>query len=271
MPVANRAAPLLDDESTTDLACETLYRFLAAALSHPRGLSWSLMRDERSRQFATACADFLCHEYSSVALPLGFGELPVDDLDLRPVLTALPATDQAAADEFARVFGLIPCRECPPYEAEYLSVEDTFFRTQQMADVAGFYRAFGLDSSLASRERPDHLCLELEFSAFLLMKLRDAAAGGDEESLLRAEICRKARRSFFADHFGWWTPAFAVGLRRKAETGFYAALGKLLAAFLPIERQRLGVRPSLTPREPTVVDTAEECDGCPVQLSGTPN
>lgn len=258
------------DESTINLACESIYRFLAAALGHPRNLEWRIVRDSRSRQFATAAADYLAQEFADRSLPLGFGELPVDELDLRPVLKSLPATDDEAAAEYKRVFGLIPCRECPPYESEYLSIEDTFFRTQQMADVAGFYRAFGLDPATASRERPDHICLELEFSALLLLKQREASARDDDESLNHVETCRQARRDFFHDHLGWWTPAFAAGLLHKAETGPYAAIARLLAAFLAVERHRHGIEPSAAPREPNVVDVTDECDGCLVQLSGTP-
>jgi DMSO reductase family type II enzyme chaperone len=265
-----RPAILTNDDATIDLACESIYRFLAAALGHPRNLEWRIVRDPRSRQFATAAADYLAQEFADRSVPLGFGELPANQLDVRPFLESLATSDDEAAAEYQRVFGLIPCRECPPYESEYLSIEDTFFRTQQMADVAGFYRAFGLDPMTASRERPDHICLELEFSAFLLLKEREAAARGDDESLVHVETCRQARRDFFHDHLGWWSPAFALGLRRKAETGPYAELGRLLAAFLPVERQRFGIKASPTPREPNVVDVADECEGCLVQLNDMP-
>ena len=73
-------------------------------------------------------------------------------------------------------FGLVLTRECPPYETEYHPSSEPFFRSQEMADVAGFYRAFGLETAQAARERPDYLGLELEFMAFLLLKKRLALA-----------------------------------------------------------------------------------------------
>ena len=259
------------DESMTNLACETIYRFLAGALSHPRNLEWRIVRESDSRQFAVAAADYLAHTYADTPLPLGFGELPLEDLDLRPVLQMLSDSEEEAAVEYNRVFGLIPCRECPPYESDYLAMEDTFFRTQQMADVSGFYRAFGLDPATASHERPDHICLELEFSAFLLSKQREAETRNDADSPVQIETCQQARRNFFHDHLGWWAPSFAVGLRRKAEIGPYAALGKLLAAFLPLERHRFGFKSSPVPWEPNVTELQDDCEGCLVQLSGSPS
>ncbi len=56
-----------------------------------------------------------------------------------------------------------------PYETEY-TTPDALYKAHQLADIAGFYRAFGLEMSTENRERPDHLAAELEFMHFLALK-----------------------------------------------------------------------------------------------------
>lgn len=79
--------------------------------------------------------------------------------------------------------------------------------TFQMADIAGFYRAFGFE---ASGERPDHVVPELEFVALLLMKEAYARISEDAEG---AEVCASARGKFIAQHLGEWLPDFAERVR----------------------------------------------------------
>jgi TorA maturation chaperone TorD len=250
--------------SATDLARECLYRFLAAALTDPAGTCWSLVRDPGCGRIAAAAADLLREEAGGEPIALGFGELPPDDLDLGPVLDGLALSGAAITSEYDRVFGLVPARECLPYETEYYANAEPFFGAQQLADVAGFYRAFGLEPSRVSPERPDHLALEMEFLAFLLMKKRLApGAPGQDEDDGRAKVCEAAEATFFSEHLAWWVPSFATGLQRKAGRGFYAALARVLAALMPIERRRFGVPPPRMPlRAPVQPQEAAACEGC---------
>jgi TorA maturation chaperone TorD len=205
-------------------------------------------------------------------LPRGPGELPAARLDLRPVLLELLMPAAHLQGEFERVFGLVTARDCLPFETEYHPSADPFFCAQQMADVAGFYRAFGLEPTQAAPERPDHLALELEFMAFLLRKQRQAhdMAGAAPQAAEYAQVCEEAQRAFFRDHLAWWVPAFATGLRRKAGDGFYAAVSQVLAALLPLERALLDVA---APRRPVALATVERpeeepgCDGCEAGLA----
>jgi TorA maturation chaperone TorD len=252
----------LDEVLAVDLARECLYRFLAAALSDPREPRWQLLLDGCNQQLAREAAELLRSEAGSGAVPLGFGEQPPERLDLEPLLRELP---RAAADletEHDRVFGLVPTRECPPYETEYHSTGEPFFRAQQLADVAGFYRAFGLETSRTSPERPDHLALELEFLAFLLLKKRLALESPVREGAEQAALCDEVFQTFFREHVSWWAPSFTVGLRRKAGGGFYAAAAQVLAAFLPAERARLNVPAPRLPLQPALIERPEEQSGC---------
>lgn len=248
-----------------DLAREGFYRFLAAGLRDPRDRGAELVRDPENQRLAALAAELLRADGAERSGRLGFGELPIDLLTLGPATEALKEPFENLCLDFDRVFGMITIRECPPYETEYHASSEPFFRSQQMADIAGFYRAFGLDPSTASPERPDYLPLQLEFMAFLLLKKRLAAEAGAGDQV---EICAAAEATFFRDHLAWWAPSFTTGLRRRAGTGFYASLSEALAAFLPTERQRLGVeRPGL-PVAPKVIERPEEqpeCAGCAAQ------
>src|SRR5262249_17020223 len=147
---------------------------------------------------------------------------------------------------------------------EYHPASETFFRAQQLADIAGFYQAFGLETAEAEPERPDHVALELEFMAFLLLKQRLMLdpANPDPEAAEHAETCPAAQAAFFRDHVAWWVPSFATGLRRKAGCGFYAAVAQVLLALAPLERARFGVAAPRLPLQPALIERPEEQAGC---------
>jgi TorA maturation chaperone TorD len=249
-------------EQALDLARQCVYRFFAAALSDPWSGQWSLLFENQSRALAAAAADFLRREAPECAL--GFSELNPENFDLDPVLAEIPGSASELRGEYDRVFGLVFSRECPPYETEYHPAEETFFRSQQLADIAGFYRAFGLEPSRVRPERPDHVALELEFMAFLLAKTRLAAQTErlERERAEKIEVCKSATKRFFRDHLAWWLPSFATGLRKKAGSGFYAELGHALAALLPLERSRLDVPAARLPLRATTIERPEEQPGC---------
>jgi TorA maturation chaperone TorD len=251
------------EAEASDLARECLYRFLAAALRDPYANGWQVL-DEESQVLAREAADLLRAEASTRSMQLGFGERLPQQLDLRPLLEELRKPLAELRAEYDRVFGLVVARECPPYETEYQPSSETFFRTQQLADIAGFYRAFGLEPSRTEPERVDHLAVELEFMAFVLLKKRLALAQGtrDPNRADHADVCDQVERLFLRDHLAWWVPSFATGLRRKAGDGLYAALGSFLAAFLPTERDCFQIDAPRLPLEPALIERPEEQTGC---------
>lgn len=98
----------------------------------------------------------------------------------------------------------------------------------RLADVAGFYRAFGVDA--AGQERLDHLAVELEFYAWLLLKSEHLAAAGDDEG--RA-IVLDGRRKFLAEHLGPLAAAVALRPAIAAHPLYgplFAWIGELVAA-----------------------------------------
>jgi TorA maturation chaperone TorD len=253
------------EAAAIDLARECLYRFLATVLSDPYADGWRPLFNPVNQRLVCEAAELLRAEAAAEPVPPGFGELPAEQLDLAPLIEELRRPEAALRREYDRVFGLVFAGECPPYETEYHPPSEPFFRAQQMADVAGFYRAFGLDPGQATSERPDHIALELEFLAFLLLKKRLALAEGSPDAVEQAAVCDEAGRKFFREHLAWWLPSFAAGLRRKAGGGLYQEVGRALAALLPLERGCYQVPPPRIPLQAARVEKPEEepqCAGC---------
>lgn len=131
--------------------------------------------------------------------------------------------------EHARLFSLSAPVRCPPYETEY-HVAHVFLKTQRLADVAGFYRAFGLH--LKEKDRVDHISAEAEFMSWLYLKEAYALETGQGE---KAWTCKEARRKFLEDHLGAWIPAFSAALAAEAVFPFYRSLAGFLARFIELE------------------------------------
>jgi TorA maturation chaperone TorD len=145
-----------------------------------------------------------------------------------------------------------------PYETEY-GPERAARKGPTLADILGFYQAFGFRPAPAAAELPDHIGVELEFLSLLLMKEADARGRGAGEE---AAIAADAARTFFADHLAQWAPAFSRGLGEAARHPFYVAMANLLQVFLEGEASRLGC--SLGDAEGQTPAGPEACLACPM-------
>ena len=96
--------------------------------------------------------------------------------------------------------------------------------TFQMADIAGFYRAFGFE---VTGERPDHIVPELEFLALLLVKEGFALIAEDRDG---AGVCAEARGKFVAEHLGRWLPLLGQRARETHGGETLADLAGTIAA-----------------------------------------
>ena len=162
-------------------------------------------------------------------------------LDEGPALQAgAEAVAQALGDgadlegEYHRLFHT----ELPatPYESEY-GPQRAARKGPTLADILGFYQAFGFRPAPAAAELPDHIGVELEFLSLLLMKEADARGrDAGEEAAITADASQK----FFTDHLAQWAPAFGQGLREAARHPFYVAVAQLLHVFVEGEASRLG-------------------------------
>jgi len=103
-------------------------------------------------------------------------------------------------------------------------------RMKKMEEAVRFYNHFGLTTSEAERELPDHLGTQLEFMHYLTY--REAEALHAERD---AGPYRRAQRDFVARHLGRWIPKLCERLEEQQANDFFRSLFKLLADFLAWE------------------------------------
>ncbi|KAB2849724.1 MAG: molecular chaperone TorD family protein [Hyphomicrobiaceae bacterium] len=240
--------------ATAAAARSQAYAFLALAFADPDQQTQALLREMLPATDAALAS-------------VGSGQSRPALAAVGAELNALQEGELAAAHR--RVFGLLVSGDCPPCEGEYGNAH-IFQKTQSMADNAGFLRAFGLEPAPGFADRLDHISVELEFLHVLAAKEAYALARGHGEE--QVAIVRDAARSYLKDHLGLWAPTFAARLEAKAEDGPYAALARLLAAFIAEEASTLGV--ALAPLQLRPVsqsgDERSDCEGCAAATAVNP-
>lgn len=146
--------------------------------------------------------------------------------------------DSGLASAYTRLF--LNNATCPMYETAYSGPGGVAGRTHEIADISGFYMAFGLRSSATDADRPDHLCAELEFMSILLLKWIHAREQAWNE---KGRITVKAIRSFLTDHLGRWHWAFATRLNENEVPAPFSSLAHLLAQAIDLECLAWNVQP----------------------------
>ncbi|GMU54037.1 MAG: hypothetical protein AMXMBFR33_31830 [Candidatus Xenobia bacterium] len=201
-----------------------LFRLLAAALSYPT-------REMRER--VTALGEALRGH--------------------RPELDALLALEP---DEgfYLRLFESQVAAS--PHETEY-GLNRTTRKPIELADIAGFYRAFGVETR---QDMVDHMAAELEFLAYLLIKEAYAEEQGWEEP---RKITARAYASFLEDHAGRWLDFLAERVDSVAPGSFYALATRLAARLVGEEVARLGLEPARVNQVAPAPAEEMSCGGCP--------
>ena len=209
----------MNDDGTCTVAADVaaersgLYALLAQAFSHP---------NDDVVAFLRRCAD-------------GAGPAEGELAERTAALLAMvgSADPEEMRATYMRVFD--PVVGPFPYEAEYGKARD-FQKAHLLADIMGFYRAFGVTPS---GDRPDHIAAELEFMHLITLKEHHALQQGNAE---HAEICREAQAKFLNEHLLKWNKDVADVVRQSAKrsgSALYAALGELLELFTESEREGL--------------------------------
>lgn len=154
----------------------------------------------------------------------------------------------------------------PPYETSYMT-PSLVGHTSELADIAGFYRAFGFQ---VEGERPDHLLPEIEFAALAALQEAQAIKDANSDAI---DIVHNARESFFASHLGCWVDDFASRLERSEATNPYLPVLFALSSFVDHICSEMGIEPrkpvAITGPELGEVDTDDqplECYGNPATL-----
>jgi TorA maturation chaperone TorD len=222
------------------LARRELWLLVSAGYADPyQQERFGILRDPAFRRRAVEAAALLREESKEV--PLGPGELDPRALSPDSLFTALDAERENLETSYRDLFGLTAfSANCPPCGIEYEPNPDVAFRSQRLADVAAFYRAFGLQVSSRAGERLDHITVQAEFLYFLLAK---EVAALEEQNQEGVEVSRDARSKFFEEHVGWWLPIFARRLSEAAPSGYFKELARLTAGMSALERVNLGLPP----------------------------
>ena len=86
------------------------------------------------------------------------------------------------------------------YETEY-GKERVMAKTNELADLSGFYQAFGLnsDSEEVIHDMADHISVELEFYSYLLLKQMFLEENNITEGV---EVVTEGRKKFLYSHLG---------------------------------------------------------------------
>ncbi len=124
------------------------------------------------------------------------------------------------------------------YGAEHL-VKNEFQRANMLADIMGFYTAFGLEPDL---ERPDSIACEMDFMHYLIFK-RDRLGGGvgADDAEDKADICRDAEKKFFVEHLEPAAVPIARGILAQTNHPFYKQAAGGVLEFLSCEREHFGL------------------------------
>lgn len=216
-----------------------------------------------------ACSQAFSYPTEEQAEQLVQEDLPLASALARALGDDIGGAVRAAADGFGSrtpeelegahraVFSHVHAVDCPPFETDY-TARDVWRQGRELADLAGFYRAFGLEQV---HERPDAIGVELEFLHAITYKRVWAAAHEEAE---HAEVCRSAEEAFLRDHLLRWGPGFATRVERVAGSGPYAMAARLLLLLLRADAARLGVAVDEVPVVPIDRPAADEegtCEG----------
>ena len=141
--------------------------------------------------------------------------------------------------EHRRVFSNVITLDCPPYETLFGN-DHVFAQSHVMGDIAGFYKAFGVELSKDIHERLDHLSVEFEFMHFLAYKESFSRCHDGAE---KTQIVVDAQKKFVKNHIGRWVPLFCRMLAKKADSGLFKLVADMTAEWMDFEAAYMGVAP----------------------------
>ena len=254
-PSKTQARKLLQDSIDQAVARAFLYQFLARAFEDPTTETWS----------------WLTYSGTHAAFHSAVGVLSAVSVQLEKSAASLTASlrpDRLESFQIAYVtaFGHAARGDCPLNEIEYGDLKaDPLFQPHRLADLAAFYRAFGLEVADAAAERPDHIGMELEFMSVLAAK--EAYAHEHQLDDDQATLCYDAQRKFLREHLGRWSPAFARRLARAATNEALAALAEFTRDFIATDCACFGLPAGSEDLLLRPVDEAAEsvCASCGLQ------
>ncbi|MCP5065346.1 MAG: hypothetical protein GY946_02175 [bacterium] len=226
------ASPEVDSDLLLSADRARVYRALAQLFRTPDG---QLLGEARERNLPELCESL--ERLTEGASDSGDGSALVGDARALCELfedtgvERLRRGHELAFDESSSI-------RCAPTEMDQLdgTPQLELTRTFEMADVGGFYKAFGVelgDSDL----RVDHIAAELEFMNLLAVK--EFTALKEEGPGEHSQICRDASRVFLRDHLVRWAPRLGECLSAADGDPIYSAAGRLLGTFIVFDAEQI--------------------------------
>lgn len=209
------------------LSASQIYQFLSTCLLEPNKETLALLNNKEYMEEVKSCLE-----------QHGNGELSETFKELHEGLKN--ADVETLTQGYRNTFGgATVAMDCPPYEM-YFSGSHIWQQTQDLSDISGFYKAYGIEieDDKSSSRRWDHIAVELEFLHFLTYKLAYAIENhGDEKQ----ESCLSGKKKFLNAHIGRWIHAFSKSVFKKSPEAFYRQAAKLANSFVHIEMKKLNV------------------------------
>ena len=143
---------------------------------------------------------------------------PKEIKDISVFLSKDDSLEELQREHF-RLFGPDPL--CP-LEITHWTKNGVFMQSRQMADIAGFYRAFGLD--IDEGVRVDNFSVAFEFLSYLSIKTLHASEEGNDNHIKITESAMDKFRNEFV------LPAlkrFIKSVKTNSKARFYEAIGGL--------------------------------------------
>jgi len=165
-----------------------------------------------------------------------------DTADAQSGLVALNRSAQSGEDaaqiaaDHNRLYGDAARALVAPYESVFRGTEGLVFGEATLS-VRAAYRQFGLEAPRVNREPDDHIGLEFDFVAQLLLRAMDDMAVGDEGG---TEQALDGARAFVSDHLGEWAPDVLRRVAAEADTSFMVGIALLSSGALESLADALG-------------------------------
>lgn len=144
---------------------------------------------------------------------------------------------QELAVQGARLFrGIAPgYGPPPPYEAVHRR-PGAGVDADTLLSLRGFYREAAADLPSTSRERLDHVGIELDFMRFLCEEESRLWRSGDAGEAARY---RRIQRRFLTAHLAPWVPGYCQRILAEQCAPFFHGLARALSGFLAEEARLL--------------------------------
>jgi len=203
-----------------------LHRFVAKFFEYPTAEAWAWLSGSDTLNAVSSAASAV--------------DIASDAEKLLAVMRA--SSFDSFLDAHLVAFGHAARGPVPMNEIEFGDLKaDPLFQPHRLADLAAFYRAFGLELAPDASERQDHVCIELEFMSVLAAKEAFALEQQLDEDALT--VCRAAQKNFLREHLGRWVPAFTRRIERTNDEALLNAAAQFTRNWVTADCERFAVKP----------------------------